>query len=226
MQELIQLVQGIFDGLAESETRLAEKFQQELPCPECSGSRLRKESLAVRLNGKSIFDICSISISGLEDWIAGLQLSEDQRRIAAPILTDIAHRIRFLNKVGLGYLTLSRSADTLSGGELQRVRLATSIGSGLVGVNYVLDEPSIGLHQRDNDRLIESLRDLQRQGNTVIVVEHDDAMMRAAQYLVDMGPEGVEVADRLLLQVPRTSGCTRAIDHRRVLARRTETRSR
>lgn len=186
--ELVEQLNELYVRLPEEDRKWLEPFQQSLACPGCNGSRLRREALAVRLAGKSIFEICSISINELESWIATLEFSPDQQQIASPILSDVLHRIRFLNKVGLGYLTLSRAADSLSGGELQRVRLATSIGSGLVGVGYILDEPSIGLHQRDNDRLIDSLRDLQKQGNTVIVVEHDEAMMRASQYLIDMGP--------------------------------------
>ena len=188
MAGLIEQLRELRARLPEDERRWLEPFQQVLPCSSCAGARLRKEALAVRLAGKSIFEICSISIAELERWFAGLEFTADQQLVATPILSDVLHRVRFLNKVGLGYLTLSRAADSLSGGELQRVRLATSIGSGLVGVGYILDEPSIGLHQRDNERLIDSLRDLQKQGNTVIVVEHDEAMMRAAQYLIDMGP--------------------------------------
>jgi excinuclease ABC subunit A len=174
--------------LANEDRHWCDRFKQHLVCKACHGSRLRKEALAIHLDNRSIFDICSMSIQELEPWLAGLQLNDEQLLVAKPILVEMSHRVRFLNKVGLGYLTLARSADTLSGGELQRVRLATSIGSGLIGVNYILDEPSIGLHQRDNDRLIESLQDLQRQGNTVIVVEHDESMMRSCQFLVDMGP--------------------------------------
>lgn len=185
---LVEQLTELYDRLAEEDRSWLAAFQQSLACPACHGSRLRKEALAVRLAGKSIFEICSLSISELEAWFAAVEFAPDQQQIASPILSDVLHRVRFLNKVGLGYLTLSRAADSLSGGELQRVRLATSIGSGLVGVGYILDEPSIGLHQRDNDRLIESLQDLQQQGNTVIVVEHDEAMMRASQYLIDMGP--------------------------------------
>lgn len=172
----------------ESEAAWLEQFRSAQTCTACNGSRLRREALSVRLNGKNIADICQQNLSQVLPWFEGLKLSSDQAVIAKPILAEMLHRLRFLDKVGVGYLTLSRSADSLSGGELQRVRLATSIGSGLVGVCYILDEPSIGLHQRDNDRLIESLRNLQIQGNTVIVVEHDDAMMRAADCLVDMGP--------------------------------------
>jgi excinuclease ABC subunit A len=185
---LLKQLEVYTSGLAEDERGWLEPFRQSMTCVSCGGSRLRKEALSIRLAGKSIFDICSMSIAEVEPWLTSLKLNSTQQLIARPILSDMTHRLRFLNKVGLGYLTLSRGADTLSGGELQRVRLATSIGSGLVGVCYILDEPSIGLHQRDNDRLIESLRDLQRQGNTVIVVEHDEAMMRASDYLIDMGP--------------------------------------
>ncbi len=163
-------------------------YRQSLACPSCGGARLRKEALAVRIAGKNIHEICSLSIREALGWLEQLELSADQQPIGTPILSAMLNRVRFLVKVGVDYLTLNRAADTLSGGELQRVRLATSIGSGLIGVCYILDEPSIGLHQRDNDRLIESLRDLQQQGNTVIVVEHDEAMMRAADRLVDMGP--------------------------------------
>ncbi len=163
-------------------------FMRPLPCETCGGARLRQEALSVRLDDRNIHDICSVSITDALVWIENLEFDRVRQQIAKPIITEMLHRLRFLCKVGVGYLTLARSADSLSGGELQRVRLATSIGSGLVGVCYILDEPSIGLHQRDNDRLIESLRDLQSQGNTVIVVEHDEAMMRAADCLVDVGP--------------------------------------
>ncbi|MEZ6078527.1 MAG: excinuclease ABC subunit UvrA [Pirellulaceae bacterium] len=157
-------------------------------CTQCGGARLRPEALSVRLAGKNIYEICSQSIQASLEWFEALPVSSDQQPIAKPVITEMLHRLRFLVKVGVGYLSLSRGADSLSGGELQRVRLATCIGSGLVGVCYILDEPSIGLHQRDNDRLIASLRDLQQQGNTVIVVEHDEAMMRQADRLVDIGP--------------------------------------
>lgn len=165
-----------------------ENYRQALPCPDCGGSRLRREALSVTVDNHNIYQLCCKSVTEVRTWLDGFVPDASQLPIVTPILKPIRHRLEFLDKVGLGYLTLERGADTLSGGELQRVRLAASIGSGLVGVCYVLDEPSIGLHQRDNDRLIESLRDLQSQGNTVIVVEHDDAMMRAADVLVDIGP--------------------------------------
>ncbi len=161
---------------------------EDAPCAQCGGARLRPEALAVRLAGKNIYELCLQSIADSLSWFEQLTVSADKMPIATPIVTEMLHRLRFLVKVGVGYLSLARGAGTLSGGELQRVRLATCIGSGLVGVCYILDEPSIGLHQRDNDRLIASLRDLQQQGNTVIVVEHDEAMMRQADCLVDIGP--------------------------------------
>lgn len=185
---LLNLLKQLYEQLSESERAWLDEYQQSLDCPECHGARLRKEALSVKLFGKSIFEVCSMSLGEVQPWLEALEFEAEHSRIAVPILNAVLHRIRFLNKVGVSYLTLSRAADSLSGGELQRVRLATSIGSGLVGVAYILDEPSIGLHQRDNDRLIDSLRDLQRQGNTVVVVEHDQAMMEAAQRLVDMGP--------------------------------------
>ncbi len=179
------------DVLADADVQEQEwlsRFRQAMPCESCQGARLRQEALAVKLSNLSIFDLCSLSITQALDWFETWKVRPEQQQIAQPILNGMLHRLRFLVKVGVGYLALARGADTLSGGELQRVRLASSIGSGLVGVCYILDEPSIGLHQRDNDRLIDSLRELQLQGNTVIVVEHDEAMMMAADMLVDMGP--------------------------------------
>lgn len=185
---LIHSLLELCETLDETELEFFEQFLKMLPCETCGGARLRKEALSVKLNEHNIFDLCSMSIGDALPWFEALKLPDDKATIGAPILKAMLHRLRFLVKVGVGYLSLSRSADTLSGGELQRVRLASSIGSGLVGVCYILDEPSIGLHQRDNDRLIESLRDLQQQENTVIVVEHDDAMMLASDLLIDMGP--------------------------------------
>lgn len=157
-------------------------------CPACKGARLRPESLAVTLQEQSIADITSQSLHEAHKWFRSLKLAPLAEKIAQPILAEMMHRIDFLCRVGVGYLTLDRPAQTLSGGELQRVRLATSIGSGLIGVCYVLDEPSIGLHPRDSDRLIESIHRLRDLGNTLVVVEHDEAMMLAADNLVDMGP--------------------------------------
>ncbi len=157
-------------------------------CHACNGQRLRPESLAVRLDGLSIAEITSLSLQRACDWFKRLEFSELQSTIAKPILAEMMHRFDFLCRVGVEYLTLDRPADTLSGGELQRVRLATCLGSGLVGACYILDEPSIGLHPCDNDRLIDAICELRDQGNTVVVVEHDESMIRAADYLIDMGP--------------------------------------
>ena len=165
-----------------------ESFRERTVCRGCDGSRLRAEASHVRLNGAAIHEITRHDVTAATKFFAQLEFPEEQQAVAQPILSEIRNRLAFLDKVGANYLTLDRPADTLSGGELQRVRLATNIGSALVGVCYVLDEPSIGLHQRDNGRLIRSLQDLQQQGNTVVVVEHDEAMMRAADLLVDMGP--------------------------------------
>ncbi len=165
-----------------------ESFMREVPCRKCNGSRLKPESLAVTIDGISIFDICSMSIELCLETINGLSMSERQAAIAERLLREISARLEFLDDVGLGYLSLSRSASSLAGGEAQRIRLASQIGSGLVGVLYVLDEPSIGLHQRDNRKLIDTLERLRNLGNSVIVVEHDEDTIRAADYIVDIGP--------------------------------------
>jgi excinuclease ABC subunit A len=165
-----------------------ELFRIDKTCGECGGSRLRPESRSVRVGGKAIHEIAALTVDQARVFFAAMAWNEVEAPIAAPLVSEIEGRLRFLHKVGVEYLTLDRAADTLSGGELQRVRLATCIGSGLVGVCYVLDEPSIGLHPKDNDRLIAALRDLQQQGNTVVVVEHDEAIMRAADWLIDVGP--------------------------------------
>lgn len=165
-----------------------ERFMQERPCHACNGRRLKPEVLAVTVAKKSIMDICELSIDDASSYFESLKLSDTELHIASQILKEIRARLRFLQDVGLNYLNLLRSAATLSGGEAQRIRLATQIGSGLMGVLYVLDEPSIGLHQRDNDRLIRTLKHLRDLGNTVIVVEHDEDTIRTADYLVDIGP--------------------------------------
>lgn len=165
-----------------------QNFRAKVVCATCHGSRLRREAMSVSVGGKAIHDISRMSVSEANAFFATLKFAEEDSPIAEPLLHEISHRLRFMEKVGVDYLTLDRPADTLSGGELQRVRLATSIGSGLVGVCYVLDEPSIGLHPRDNQRLIDAMRDLQRQGSTVVVVEHDEGLMREADWLIDMGP--------------------------------------
>jgi len=165
-----------------------ERFMQEKPCHACHGQRLKPEVLAITLSDQSIMDICNLSIDDALEWFNKLKLSTNDAMIAKLILKEVIARLSFLNDVGLNYLSLLRAATTLSGGEAQRIRLATQIGSGLMGVLYVLDEPSIGLHQRDNARLINTLKHLRELGNTVIVVEHDEETIRTADYLVDIGP--------------------------------------
>ena len=166
-----------------------ERYMVSMPCDECHGKRLKKEALAVTVGGLNIADLCDLSVVKMNDFISSLDLTETQRIIAKSIIKEIKARLKFLIDVGLGYLTLSRSAGSLSGGEAQRIRLATQIGSGLTGVLYILDEPSIGLHQRDNAKLISTLLRLRDLGNTLIVVEHDEDTMRAADYIVDIGPK-------------------------------------
>ena len=165
-----------------------EELMSECPCPDCQGRRLRKESLAVTVGEKNIYEFTTLSVEDALIWMDGLTLTEQQMLIADRILKEIRSRLGFLKSVGLGYLTLARSAGTLSGGESQRIRLATQIGSSLMGVLYILDEPSIGLHQRDNDKLLATLKNLRDLGNSLIVVEHDEDTMRSADYLIDIGP--------------------------------------
>ncbi len=169
-----------------------EDYMAEQPCPTCRGARLRPESLGVTVGGISINDFTELSADAAHEWITSLDLNRTELAIARLIIKEIAERLSFLINVGIGYLSLARSARTLSGGEAQRIRLATQIGSSLVGVMYVLDEPSIGLHQRDNEKLIATLQRLRDLGNTVIVVEHDEGTMKAADHLVDLGPGGGE----------------------------------
>ncbi|HUK81500.1 MAG TPA: excinuclease ABC subunit UvrA [Verrucomicrobiae bacterium] len=170
-----------------TKTRL-QQYMVSMPCPACKGARLRPESLAVTVGGKSVIDATRLSIRPAIEFFESLKLTDYEQRVADQILREIRSRLRFLDNVGLGYLTLDRQSDTLSGGEAQRIRLATQIGAGLVGVLYVLDEPSIGLHQRDNQRLLETLKGLRDLGNTVLVVEHDEDTIRAADFIVDLGP--------------------------------------
>ncbi|KNZ68435.1 excinuclease ABC subunit A [Thermincola ferriacetica] len=165
-----------------------EEYMSTSPCPECGGARLKKESLAVKIAGRSIYDVTRLSVAEALEFFNRLQMTEREQVIARQVLKEIRERLKFLVNVGLDYLTLDRSAGTLSGGESQRIRLATQIGSGLVGVLYILDEPSIGLHQRDNERLINTLKRLRDLGNTLIVVEHDEDTMYAADYIIDIGP--------------------------------------
>jgi len=181
-----------------------ESFLREVPCPACGGARLRPESLAVTVGGYSIFALCSLSIGHAVEVVASLDLSDRDHLIADRVFREVRERMQFLLDVGLDYLTLARSATTLSGGEAQRIRLASQIGSGLVGVLYVLDEPSIGLHQRDNKRLIGTLKRLRDLGNTVIVVEHDEETIRVADHVVDVGPGAGEHGGRIVHSGPVT----------------------
>jgi len=181
-----------------------EGYLREVPCPVCGGARLKPESLAVTVGGLSIFELCSLPIGRAVDEVVSLDLSDRDHMIADRVFREVRERMQFLLDVGLDYLTLARSAATLSGGEAQRIRLASQIGSGLVGVLYVLDEPSIGLHQRDNKRLITTLDRLRDLGNTVIVVEHDEETIRAADHVVDVGPGAGEHGGRVVHSGPVT----------------------
>ena len=183
---------------AESSKQEYESFMQITPCTECHGQRLKKESLAVTVGGKNIHEITDMPINSLKEFMDKMQLTKTQQLIGEQVLKEIRARIGFLLDVGLEYLTLSRATATLSGGEAQRIRLATQIGSGLVGVAYILDEPSIGLHQRDNDKLLKTLCHLRDLGNTLIVVEHDEDTMRAADCIVDIGPGAGEHGGELV----------------------------
>ena len=167
--------------------RLYEEYMTQTECPLCHGKRLKKEVLAVKIDGKNIDDLCQLSIRNLLGFFENLQLDQTKAKIAYMVLKEIKARLNFLLNVGLGYLTLARSSSSLSGGEAQRIRLATQIGSGLTGVLYILDEPSIGLHQRDNDKLIATLKNLRDLGNTLIVVEHDEDTIKNADHVVDVG---------------------------------------
>ncbi|MGZ4241062.1 MAG: excinuclease ABC subunit UvrA, partial [Actinomycetota bacterium] len=175
---------------AESEYAIGkvEQYMREIPCPECKGVRLKPETLAVTVGEKNIWELCSQSIADADKFLRSIDFSEREHHIADRVIKECVARLGFLLDVGLDYLTLERSAATLAGGEAQRIRLATQIGSGLVGVLYILDEPSVGLHQRDNHRLIETLVRLRDMGNTLIVVEHDEATIATADYIVDIGP--------------------------------------
>ena len=179
-----------------------ESYMREVPCQACQGRRLRPEVLAVTVGGESIADVCDMSAEKSLAWVNGLQLEGSAAQIAGEVLKEIRARLGFLNDVGLNYLTLSRAAKTLSGGEAQRIRLATQIGSGLVGVMYVLDEPSIGLHQRDNERLITTLHHLRDLGNTLIVVEHDEDTIKNADWVIDIGPGAGEHGGEVIYSGP------------------------
>ncbi len=176
------------------------RFRQSRPCPACDGARLRPEALSVYVKDLNIREFTSLSIAGALEWLEGLEFKEQQQKIAGPLVLELTHRLRFLVNVGLDYISLSRNMSTLSGGEAQRIRLAGQLGSGLVGVTYVLDEPSIGLHPRDNNRLINTLRQLQGRGNTVLVVEHDEATIRSADHILELGPGSGALGGEIVFQ--------------------------
>ena len=186
------LINNLKRRLAETKSEFMRfeigKFLRNQTCKACHGKRLNESALSIKIDGKDIIDICDMPVSELLPYMQNLKLPKYKMVVAEGILKEINARLKFLSDVGLGYLTLSRSAETLSGGEAQRIRLATQIGSGLVGVLYILDEPSIGLHQRDNEKLLATLKNLRDLGNTLIVVEHDEDTMREADWIVDVGP--------------------------------------
>jgi len=178
------------------------RFQQSRPCPSCNGARLKPEALAVRVADKNMVEFTSMSIQRALEWLEGLEFSGHDTLISEPLLKELTHRLGFMVNVGLEYLSLGRNMGTLSGGEAQRIRLASQLGSGLVGVTYVLDEPSIGLHPRDNQRLIDTLRSLQKRGNTVLVVEHDEATIREADHVIEIGPSSGWLGGEIVFQGP------------------------
>ena len=197
------LIRNVGRRYRESSERMKAEYEAYMtvtPCEECHGQRLKEESLAVTVAGKNIAEMCDLSVGEMVEFLSEMELTDRQMLIGEQVLKEIKARIGFLNDVGLDYLTLSRATGTLSGGEAQRIRLATQIGSGLVGVAYILDEPSIGLHQRDNDKLIRTLKNLRDLGNTLIVVEHDEDTMLAADYIVDIGPKAGEFGGEIIAQ--------------------------
>src|SRR5260221_645229 len=185
---LVFLKQNLEESTSESYREWMLGYMSATTCPVCRGKRLRPESVGVRVNGQSISDFTALPVSRAVEVAAKIQLNDREKLIAGRVLHEISERLQFLNAVGLGYISLDRSAATLSGGEGQRIRLATQIGSKLRGVLYVLDEPSIGLHHRDNGRLLSALEELRDLGNTVLVVEHDEETIRRADYVIDLGP--------------------------------------
>lgn len=217
-QGVVKYLQSIIDeDDSTAGQKWADQFQNVCLCPECHGQKLNKEALSYRIHDKNIADVADMDISSLYEWLKDIEshLSSSQRQIAHEILKEIRSRLEFLLNVGLDYLSLSRLSASLSGGESQRIRLATQIGSQLVNVLYILDEPSIGLHQRDNDRLIASLKKLRDIGNTVIVVEHDEDMMRSADYIVDIGPKAGRKGGEVVFQgTPKQMACSDTITSR------------
>ncbi|MGL6197088.1 MAG: excinuclease ABC subunit UvrA, partial [Thermoguttaceae bacterium] len=199
---LLPLMEQVYDNIirGKKDRELLNQFRAEVVCRDCGGSRLRPEARAVTIGKRRIFEICSYTIAESLEFFNKLEFSQTQQQIATPIIEQIAKRLDFMSRIGLDYLTLDRPAKTLSGGELQRVRLATGLGSGLVGVCYILDEPSVGLHPRDNQRLINAMRDLQKQGNSVLVVEHDETIMREADWIIDMGVGAGRLGGRVIAE--------------------------
>ncbi len=198
-------INSFFDWIATQQHKIQfrvmlARYRGKTICPRCHGSRLRPEASYIKIGGRSITELVTMSVADLVSWFDTLKMSENDTQIASRLLTEIKSRLHFLVNVGLGYLTLDRLSSTLSGGESQRINLATSLGSSLVGSLYILDEPSIGLHPRDNERLIGVLRDLQRLGNTVVVVEHDEEIMRAADYIIDVGPAAGRLGGEIVYQ--------------------------
>ena len=187
---------------------MLSRFRGKTICPTCQGTRLKKEANYVKIGGKSITELVDMSVTHLAEWFAKLELSDHEKGISKRLLAEITNRLQFLLDVGLGYLTLNRLSNSLSGGESQRINLTTSLGSSLVGSVYILDEPSIGLHSRDTDRLIKVLRELQELGNTVVVVEHDEEIMRAADYLIDIGPDAGRLGGKLVYAGPASEYST------------------
>ena len=185
--------------------RELERYMSFAPCTDCGGARLRREALAVKISGQTLVDVSSLAVNRALEWFSSLQLGDRDRKIADKILREVHDRLGFLVSVGLDYLTLDRMAGTLSGGESQRIRLATQVGSKLMGVLYVLDEPSIGLHQRDNRRLLDTLKGMRDLGNTVVVVEHDEETIRAADWVVDLGPGAGRNGGRVVANGPPAS---------------------
>ena len=184
---ILNTMERRYQGASEWAKRMYEDYMTQTECPVCHGKRLKKEVLSVKINGLNIDDVCQLSVKNCLDFFENIQLDQTKAKIAYMVLKEIKARLNFLLDVGLGYLTLARSSSSLSGGEAQRIRLATQIGSGLTGILYILDEPSIGLHQRDNDKLIASLKNLRDLGNTLIIVEHDEDTIRSADHIVDVG---------------------------------------
>ena len=206
-QEFEGVITNLKRRVAESESdfvkeEVTQRFMREVECPVCQGKRLKPEALSVKINGKNIYEISAMQVSAAKEFFAHLQLTEKEKIIAKDVLKEINARLNFLNSVGLSYLTLNRKSQTLSGGEAQRIHLATQIGSGLTGVLYVLDEPTIGLHSRDNDRLIDTLKNLRDLDNTLIIVEHDKDTILASDYVVELGPAAGENGGQIVASAP------------------------